>query len=214
MRRGRAEPARRTSRLARPPRRRRAAASDGESTSGRRRRRHLELGELREQQLDRLRIRALVHAVERRPVARGEQLGDRFVREDHELLDERVSLRLALAAGARDTAAAVELEVHLGRLDPQRAAREAATPQLGAQRSSRRRRTSTCRNGSVAGEDPLALARTRAARRCGSPSGRSAARRSSSGISTVTQSRSTCGRRLQRSSASSGGSIGATRPGT
>ena len=80
--------------------------------------------------MDRLRLGPLVHAVERGTVARREQLRDGLVRADHELLDERVGVRLALPLRVGDAAAAVELEHDLGRLDAQRAAREAGAPQL------------------------------------------------------------------------------------
>ena len=96
----------------------------------RRRGRNVEVGELCDEQPDRLRIRALVHAVQRLAVARREQLRDRLVREDHELLHECVRLGLRLALRRRDASLPVELERHLGRLDAQRAAREALLPQL------------------------------------------------------------------------------------
>src|SRR5205823_7544286 len=77
---------------------------------------------------DRLRLGALVHAVERGAVARGEQCGDGLVRADHELLHERVGFRLALALCARDSSPAVEREADLRRLDTERAALETGTP--------------------------------------------------------------------------------------
>ncbi len=98
-----------------------------------RRRRHLERLELREQELDRLRIRPLVHPVERLAAPPGEERGNRLVREDHQLLDERVGGRLLLDPGALHPALAVERERRLARLDPQRAAAEAAAAQLRGQ---------------------------------------------------------------------------------
>ena len=53
----------------------------GREPLGRRRRRNVEVGELREQELDRLRVGPLVHAVERLAPAAGEQAGDRLVRD-------------------------------------------------------------------------------------------------------------------------------------
>ncbi len=96
-----------------------------------RRRRYVEVGELREQEVDRLRIGPLVNPVQRLAAAAGEQAGDRLVREDHQLLDERVRFRLALPRGPRDPALAVELELDLGTLDAQRAAGEPAPAKVG-----------------------------------------------------------------------------------
>ena len=56
--------------------------------------------------------------------------GDGLVRQDHQLLDQHVRMRLALAPGALDAAATVEAELDLGALDPQRAAVEALAPQI------------------------------------------------------------------------------------
>ncbi len=94
------------------------------------RRRNLQVGELREEELDRLRVRPLVDAEERLPASPGEERRDRLVREDHELLDEHVRVRLGLDPRALDAAVAVEGERRLARLDPERAAREAPPPQL------------------------------------------------------------------------------------
>ena len=60
--------------------------------------------ELREQQRDRLRLGPLVHAVERLAVAAGEERGDVLVREQHQLLDEHVRVRLALEPRVGDAA--------------------------------------------------------------------------------------------------------------
>ena len=65
--------------------------------------RHLEVGELREHELDRLRLGRLVDAVERVAPAAREELGDGLVREDHQLLDQRMGLRLGLEPGTRST---------------------------------------------------------------------------------------------------------------
>jgi len=62
----------------------------GRELLGRGRRRHAQIGELLQQELDRLRVRPFVDAIERRALASGEQLGHRFVRGDHQLLDEPV----------------------------------------------------------------------------------------------------------------------------
>ena len=100
---------------------------------GRRRRRHAEVGQLGDEQEHRLRVGALVHAVEGLAPPAGEELGDLLVGEDHQLLDEHVRLRLPLEARVRDAAAAVEGEDELRRLDPQRAACEPPPAQLGGQ---------------------------------------------------------------------------------
>ena len=66
-----------------------------------------------------------MHAVERRAVAAGEEGGDVLVREDHQLLDEHVRVRLAFEPRVGD-AAVGEAERELRRLHLERAAREAA----------------------------------------------------------------------------------------
>src|SRR4029078_8233742 len=76
------------------------------------------------------RVGPLVDAVQRLAVALGEQAGHGLVRDDHQLLDQRVRLRLALPPGFCDTTLAVELEDDLGPLDPERAAREPPPAQL------------------------------------------------------------------------------------
>src|SRR6266511_3960618 len=91
---------------------------------GGRRRRDLEIRELLEQQLDRLRIRALVDAIQRLAAPRREQPGNGLVRGDHQLLDEAVRGGLGFLPRARDSAVAVEVERDLGALDPERAACE------------------------------------------------------------------------------------------
>src|SRR5581483_1886662 len=94
-----------------------------------RRRRHAEVGELREEELDRLRGGALVHAVERLAVAAGGERRDELVRQDHQLLDEHVRVRLAFEPRVGH-AAVLEAEDDLGRGDLERTAREAAATQL------------------------------------------------------------------------------------
>ena len=90
---------------------------------------HLEVRELGDEQLDRLRVGPLVHAVERVAAAARQQLRDGLVRGDHQLLDEHVRERLALDPGPLDAALAVEGEFDLAALDPKCAAREAAVAQ-------------------------------------------------------------------------------------
>ena len=94
------------------------------------RRRNAEVGELRQQQLDRLRLRPFVNAVERLAPSPGEQPCDRLVREDHQLLHKHVPLRLGLAPRVRHAALAVELEHRLGALDSERAPSEAPLAEL------------------------------------------------------------------------------------
>ena len=89
---------------------------------GRGRRGHLEVGELRQQQLHRLRVGPFVDAVDGLATAPGEKLRDRFVGRDHQLLDEHVRERLRLDPGALHPALAVEGEGCLARLDAQRPA--------------------------------------------------------------------------------------------
>ena len=98
-----------------------------------RRRRHLQVGEAREEKRDRLRVRPFVDAEERLSATAREQARDRLVRQDHQLLDERVRARLLLAPGALDAAAAVEGEGDLAALDPQGAARETAAAELAGE---------------------------------------------------------------------------------
>ena len=62
-------------------------------------------------------------------VPAGEERGDVLVREDHQLLDEHVRVRLALEPGLGDPAV-LEAEDDLRRGDLERAAREAAAAQL------------------------------------------------------------------------------------
>ena len=78
-----------------------------------------------------MRIGPFVNAEQRLPVAAGEQPGHRLVRDDHQLLDERVCVRLSLPSGSCDAALTVEVECDLGPLDPQRPAREPPSAQLG-----------------------------------------------------------------------------------
>src|SRR6266851_444339 len=92
------------------------------------RRRHVEIGELPEQKLDRLRVRAFVDPVERLASPAGEELGHGLVRRDHQLLDQAMRGRFAFLPGTRDPAFAVELEVDLGRFDAERAPCEPPVP--------------------------------------------------------------------------------------
>ena len=91
-----------------------------------RRSRNLQVREPRDEQRDRLGIRPLVHAVERVRATRAQEGRDGLVGEDHQLLDQRVRLRLLLEPRIGDAAAAVEGERDLARVDLERAAREAA----------------------------------------------------------------------------------------
>jgi hypothetical protein len=124
------------------------------------RRRHAELLQLRQQEPDRLRVGALVHAVERGLVPRREELRDALVREDHQLLDQPVRLRLVLEPRALDAAAAVEREGDLGALDAERAAGEAAVADLARVLVGELQRLADLgrRRLLAAGEDALGLA--------------------------------------------------------
>ena len=112
-----------------------AAASAGERSSGAGGVGTFEVGELRQQQLDRLRLRPLVHAVQRLAAAAGEQCGDALVREDHQLLDEHVCVRLLGPPGARDAAVRPSNSNSIsGDLDTKRASGEPTLAQLGRDR--------------------------------------------------------------------------------
>src|SRR5207244_13413469 len=96
-----------------------------------RRRRHLGVGEPREQEGYRLGMGALVDAVERLAAAAREELRDCLIRSDHQLLDERVRVRLALAPRSLVAAPPVEGERDLGALDTKGPAGEAAMAEVG-----------------------------------------------------------------------------------
>ena len=84
------------------------------------RRGNLELGELRQQELHSLWVRALVDAIERVPFPAGEKPGHDLVREDHELLHQHVRKRLLLDPRPLDTTLPIEGKRHFARLDPKR----------------------------------------------------------------------------------------------
>ena len=79
--------------------------------------------------LHRLRIRPLVHAVERLAMAARQERTDMLVREDHQFLDEHVRMRLAFEPCVGDAAVAVEAKDLLRGLHLQCPAREAAIAQ-------------------------------------------------------------------------------------
>ena len=87
------------------------------------------VGELQQ----RLVLRMLVHAVERRAPGAGEQAADGLVREQHELLDERVRARLLVPARIQ-TRAVGDLERELARRQREGAAGVPARPQIARQR--------------------------------------------------------------------------------
>ena len=97
---------------------------------GRRRSRDLDRRQLREQPRDRERLRPLVHAEERFAATPGQQAGHGLVREDHQLFDQRVRVRLGLEPRLLDAPVAVERERDLGTGDPKRTARESPPPEL------------------------------------------------------------------------------------
>ena len=66
-----------------------------------------------------LQVWPLVHAKERFAAASGEQLGDRLVGQDHQLLDDRVRTWLRLDPRSSDATVSVELEGDLAGLDTQ-----------------------------------------------------------------------------------------------
>ena len=81
--------------------------------------------------LDRLRVGLLVHPVQRLAVTAGEERTDLLVRQDHQLLDEHVSMRLAFEPRVGDAATAVEAKHRLRSLHLQGAACEAPAAQCG-----------------------------------------------------------------------------------
>ena len=94
----------------------------------------------------------LVHAVERVAATRSEKRTDALVRQDHQLLDEHVRVRLALQPRIGDAAVAVEAERRLRRLHLERAAREPPLAQVtgdfvvqGERLENRRRRLTALR---------------------------------------------------------------------
>ena len=112
--------------------------------------------ELREQPLHARRIGRLVDAVERRQLARRQQLRDRFVGRDHQVFDQPVRLRLLGWQQRLDVTLAREAELGLARLHGQRAARLARVrerPRHLARRGQRRRPRVERALGT--GEDPV-----------------------------------------------------------
>ena len=85
------------------------------------------------QRKQRLVLGMLVDAVERRAAGAREQAPDGLVREQHELLDERVRARLLVPAGVHD-AAVVDLERELARRQREGAASVAPRAQIARQR--------------------------------------------------------------------------------
>ena len=117
------------------------AAACGVSDVGHRRRRHAEVGELREQQRDRLRVGPLVHAVERLRGC-GRRGTRRRARSRGSSAPRRACARAARPrASASATRPSVEAERDLGRLHLERAARE---PAPRAARSRARPASSSC----------------------------------------------------------------------
>ena len=92
---------------------------------GQRRRRHVERGELLGEVLDPRRVGPLVHAVERRQLARLQAAGDGLVGRDHQVLDQLVRLGLLARHDAGDVPLAREVELRLDGLDRERPARRA-----------------------------------------------------------------------------------------
>ena len=181
-----------------------------------RRDRQAERGQAIGQRQQRLVLRVLVDAVERRAAGSREHAPHRLVREQHELLDERVRARLLVPAGVRD-AAVVDLERELARGQREGAAGVAPGTQVTGQRV-RACEQVALRMVQPAREDllrlvvgqPRAAADQRAAHvRCAR-----ACRRRRCAPRRVTTRRTSPGRRLQAPAESSSGSIGSTEPGT
>ena len=74
-----------------------------------------------------------MHAVDGTRVAPGEELGDRLVGGQHELLDQAVRRAFEALLGGHELAPGVEAVLRLERADLQRAAREARGAQLAGQ---------------------------------------------------------------------------------
>ena len=141
--------------LARLPRRGWAASEGVMRLAARsRRRRHLEVGQLGEHELDRLRLGRLVDAVERVALAarRGTRRRPRW-RGSSAPRSARGPSAPTSSQARSHPALAVEREVDLAALDPERAAREAPPPQLGRDAVGQPERRRQLRLGSLAGED-------------------------------------------------------------
>ena len=111
----------------------------------------------------------LVHAIQARHRALGEQRGDSLVGGDHQVLDQPVGLGLHAGADRDDVAALVELELGLLGVDDERAAALASPLQRARPRA---RGTQRC--------PPTARRRARCRRRCDRPARSPGARRSGS----------------------------------
>ena len=99
-----------------------------------------------------------MHAVERLAAPSGEQAGHRLVRQDHQLLDEHVRVRLRLVPRVGDAALPVERERGLAALDPERAASEAPVAQIRGHALGSAQRLGQLRLGLFpAGQDRLRL---------------------------------------------------------
>ena len=121
-------------------------------------RRDVEALELSDQELDRRRLGLLVHAVEQRLAPARQLLRHLLVGEDHQLLDQAVRLGLHVVDRPHDVPVRVELELGLGRLDAERAAREAALPQgTGDLARQRERLGDLLGSGGAVREHPLDL---------------------------------------------------------
>ncbi len=96
-----------------------------------RRRRHLERGELGDQELDRLGVRSLVNAIQRLATPARKERSNGFVRDDHQLLDQSVGKRLPLHPCPLHPTPAVEGERELPGLDAQCSASIPTSPELG-----------------------------------------------------------------------------------
>ncbi len=128
----------------------------GRERLGHRRRRDVQRRELVDQAQHRLRLRALVDAVERRDRALVEHRRHRLVGGDHQVLDQPMRLGLDRRHRLDEVAAAVEGELRLDRLDGQRAAALAAGLQRRRRRARGRERLGPRRlRLLVAGEDPV-----------------------------------------------------------
>ena len=142
----------------------------------------------------------------------------RFVCEDHQLLDEAVSDRLALRPGALHPTVTVQPERDLPVSNASAPRRVAPPSKLGRDAPGESQCVSDlCFHSFSTGQDRLdsGVCETLAASNQAPIEDRLAGLRSGpKGTSTVTQFRSRRGRRLQSPAESASGSIGSTRPGT
>ena len=122
-----------------------------------RRRRHAERVQLGDQALDPGRVGLGVDAVERRHALALQELGDLFVGEDHQPLDQPVGLGLGHGVGAGHVARGVEAELGLGGLDVEAGRAAPLSQRRGDLARHRQRRGDRLGRPGATGEDRVEL---------------------------------------------------------